>query len=263
MRWCVVGAGLLGSFLGAAGQADWASRRRPGAICESVQLPGGQVRWSPAERALTPASTPTLLAMRCHHAPWHDLPQAPLLAAQNGLGQPCPVVVCFFGVDRRPDGVITATSGRPHLVIGRPADPWLETVAAWRTAGLQVDEVEDIRPAQWEKAILNATVGPLCLATGWSMREVWQDDHLRRLVLLATSEGVAVAAASGIALRPGMIERTVTFFDRLGNHRPSLLSDPGEVPWVLGRLLQAADEHALPTPALASIQTRSSRPEAA
>lgn len=253
MRWCVFGAGLLGSFLGAAGQAAWANRRRPGGISEIVQLPGGQVRWSPADSALTPASTPTLLAMRCHHAPWHDLPQAPLLAAQNGLGQPCPVVVCFFGVDRRPDGTIAATAARPSLVIGRPADPWLAVLAAWRAAGLQVDVVDDLRPAQWEKAILNATVGPLCRATGLTMRMVWQDAALRALVLSATSEGILVAAASGITLTSGMMERTTAFFDRMGDHLPSVLADPGEIPWVLGRILQAASDYHVPVPALSQI----------
>jgi hypothetical protein len=255
MSWRVLGAGLLGSFLGAAGQAGWAGRRRPGRISESVLLPIGQVHWSPA--AVAPASTPTLLAMRCHHAPWHNLPPLPLLAAQNGLGQPCPVLVCFFGVDRRPDGIIAATAAQPHLVIGQPIACWLAIVAAWRQAGLKVDVVEDIRPMQWEKAILNATVGPLCLATGRSMRAVWQDPELRDLVLCATSEGVLAAAASGVALPPGMTDRTRAFFDRMGDHRPSVISDPGEIPWVLGRILHAACEHHLPAPALNRINAMS------
>ncbi len=191
-----------------------------------------------------------MIAMRCHHTPWHDLPQAPLLAAQNGLGQPCPVLVCFFGVDRRADGVIAATAVRPHVVIGQPTDPWLAVLEEWRAAGLQVDVVEDIRPMQWEKAILNATVGPLCLATGWSMRNVWQDADLRHLTLSATREGALAAAASGIALRPGLTDRASAFFDRIGDHQPSVLSDPGEIPWTLGHLVQAANEYHIPVPAL-------------
>jgi ketopantoate reductase len=141
--------------------------------------------------------------------------------------------------------------------------------AAWRAAGITVEEVADIRPAQWEKTILNATVGPLCLALAAPgaasgngrhgpgdqslMAAVWSNPRLRGLCLEATREGGRIAAAAGIAIAPGLAERAESFFAAVGAHRPSVLRDPGELPWVLGHLRAAAAAAGVPIPALDAI----------
>jgi 2-dehydropantoate 2-reductase len=146
-------------------------------------------------------------------------------------------------------------------------------VAAWRSAGIAVDEVADVRPAQWEKAILNATVGPLCLALAHDdgarvagggdadapsgvMAAVWSDARMRAQVLAATAEGERVAAAAGIAVAPGMVGRAERFFAAVGAHRPSVLRDAGELPWILGQILATGRRHGVPMPALAAISAR-------
>jgi len=249
----VLGAGLVGSFLGAAAGAAWATGRSQVAVRARVALPSGILAWAPA--AGGPADAPLLVATRCHQTPWASL-RGQVLAAQNGLGQPVAVVVPFLALDRDADGTVRATGAAPRLVVG-PVDPvWAPVLAAWRRAGITVDEVPEVRPAQWEKAILNATVGPLCLATGLGMAAVWADAELRRLTLAATDEGAAVAAAAGIVIPPGLSGRAAEFFARVGTHRPSIVADAGELPWVLGHLVQVAQRHGVVATALTAIAAR-------
>ena len=107
-HWSIYGAGLVGSLLGAAGGASGACTRSGRAAHAEVRLPSGELRtWSPE----VGQSGPLLIASRCHQTPWHELPPGPLLAAQNGLGQPIPVLVCFMAVDRDARGVIQVPPG--------------------------------------------------------------------------------------------------------------------------------------------------------
>jgi len=249
----VLGAGLVGSFLGAAAGAAWVAGRGQVAVRARVALPSGIVAWAPAVGG--PAEAPLLVATRCHQTPWAAL-RGHVLAAQNGLGQPVAVVVPYLALDRDALGTVRTMGPAPRLVVGPVDAVWAPVLAAWRRAGIAVDEVTDVRPAQWEKAILNATVGPLCLATGLGMGEVWADAELRRLTLIATDEGAAVAAAAGIAIPPGLGGRAADFFAQVGAHRPSIVADAGELPWLLGHLMQAAQQHGVVVTALSAIAVR-------
>lgn len=217
-------------------------------------VPNGVRSWQPTPITLAGAlaqKLPILVATRAHQTPWDALTGS-LLAAQNGLGQTVPVATCFFALDLV-DGTVAATGPKPRLVVARPDARWRHVLAAWADAGITVEICADARPAQWEKAILNATVGPLCLATGLGMGAVWADPGLRRLVLTATDEGLAIAAASGVVVAPGLAARAAEFFAAVGTHQPSVVRDPGELPWVLGHLLRQARRHGLTTPGLARI----------
>ena len=253
MTWDVLGAGLVGSFLGAAGAAGGVVTRTGSPVTAQVRLPGGELRnWAPRPTLLS-GRQPLLLACRAHHTPWSEVAGRTVLAAQNGLGQPVPLLVCFMALDRDAGGCIAARGVAPRLVLARPVAAWEPVLAAWTAAGLTVETVDDARPAQWEKAILNATVGPLCFATGLGMAEVWADASWRAGVLAATLEGGRIAAAAGITLRPGHVARAEEFFARVGAHRPSVLKDPGELPWILGALLAVAARYGVTCPALVRI----------
>lgn len=246
MPCAVLGTGLVGCYLGAASRAPGAVRGPSGRIAATrVRLPAGERMWQP--RAGDP-SLPLLVATRCDRTPWQTLP-ADSLVVQNGLGQPRPVMVPFMALDVV-DGVLSAVGPRPRLVCGPLAARWSPVLAAWREAGLEVEQVADPRPAQWEKAIYNATVGPLCRATGRSMAAVWGDPDLRALVLAATAEGEAAARNSGVIVPDGIAERAAAFFAAIGAHEPSCRRDPGELPWILGPLLAASPA---PAPALERI----------
>lgn len=261
MTCSVLGPGLVGSWLGAAAGSAVAIPGPSGVPrARRVRLAGRVRDWQPRLSTLAEIdpTVPLLIATRVHRTPWAGLP-ADARAAQNGLGQPRAVITCFFAVDLDDDGVLHATGPIPRVVVGRGDARWDAVFAAWSDAGIEVEAVDDPRPAQWEKTILNATVGPLCLATGLGMGAVWNDAALRELVLAATCEGDAVAAACGIALPAGLAARAERFFAAVGDHRPSLLKDPGELPWVLGHLLRQAERHHLATPALQRIAAQTAR----
>jgi hypothetical protein len=254
MTWNVFGAGLVGSFLGAAGGASGVVRRPSSESTSAiVRLPNGTMRnWHPNVVTL-PRSQPVLVACRAHQTPWDHLVGHEAIAAQNGLGQPVPVLVGFMAIDRTADGIIAAVGVAPRLVLARPQPAWNEALDAWATAGLTLEVVSDVRPAQWEKAILNATVGPLCLATGLSVGGLWAEPTWRELAVAATAEGARIAQAAGIAVAPGLVARMEAFFQCIGAHRPSVLKDPGELPWIFGPLLAAARRHGTSCPALERI----------
>lgn len=249
----VFGPGLVGCFLGAAAGAPWTvvtAGGRPRATL--VRLADGVRRWTPQVVDAPRAGAPLLVTTRVHQTPWSALP-ADALAAQNGLGQPRPVATCVFAVDLDDDGVLHATGPVPRVVVGPLPEIWRPVLSAWEAAGIRVERVADARPAQWEKAVLNATVGPLCLATGRTMAAVWSDPRLRQLTVDATVEGEALGRAAGLPIADGMVARATAFFAAVGDHRPSVVRDPGELPWVLGALLCRADECRLPVPALRRI----------
>jgi len=217
-----------------------------------VRLNDRVLRWTPQVLPSPSTDLPLLVATRVHRTPWASLPTE-VLAAQNGLGQPRPVATCMFAVDLDADGVLHATGPRPRVIVGPLASVWSPVLSAWEAAGILVERVPDARGAQWEKAVLNATVGPLCLATGRTMAAVWDDPVLRRLTLEATAEGEALGHAAALPLTPGMIERATAFFAAVGDHHPSVVRDAGELPWVLGALLDAADRQQTAVPALRHI----------
>lgn len=250
----VFGPGLVGCFLGAAAGAPWVIAGSSGRPRANLVRLGGErvVQWTPRVLAKPTTELPLLVATRVHRTPWASLP-AEVLAAQNGLGQPRPVATCMFAVDLDADGVLHATGPRPRVIVGPLSSVWYPVLGAWEAAGILVERVADPRGPQWEKAVLNATVGPLCLATGRTMAAVWDDPVLRQLTLDATAEGEVLGRAAGLLLTPGMVERATEFFAAVGDHHPSVMRDAGELPWVLGALLDAADRQQAAVPALRQI----------
>jgi ketopantoate reductase len=250
----VFGPGLVGSFLGAAAGAPWViagPSGRPRA--HLVRFIDGVRTWNPAVLPTPPDDVPLLVATRVHRTPWEALP-SDALVAQNGLGQPRQqIATCMFAVDLDADGVLHATGPRPRMIVGPLTSAWSPVLTAWKNAGIHVEQVTDPRSAQWEKAILNATVGPLCLGTGRTMAAVWSDAELRQLTLAATNEGETLARAIGVFIAPGIEARASSFFSAVGDHHPSVVRDAGELPWVLGVLLQTADNFRVPAPALRRI----------
>lgn len=251
MSCTILGPGLVGCYLGAAAGSEQVVLGGSGALRgRRVALPSGTVEWQPEVVEITDG--PLLVCCRAPDTP-QALPADHLLA-QNGIGQTGPAIACFFAIDQQADGTITATGPQPRIVIGRHPSQWRTVVTAWRKAGIRVDEVADVEAARWEKAILNATVGPLCLATGLSMGAVWATPDLRQLVLAATAEGMAIAHARGIEVRHDLVDTAQRFFSRVGDHQPSILADTRELPWVLDALVNAADR--TPCPALRRIMAR-------
>lgn len=255
MTCCIIGPGLVGSYLGIAAHAATVVVGPSGQILASrARFPQGEGTWNPSPIRLhdVPQTTPSVVATRWNHTPWATLAEHALVA-QNGLEQPRAVAVCFLALDQEPNGTIAHRGPQPRIVVPDGSFAWQSVYQAWRDVGIQVDVVGDTQPAQWEKAILNATVGPLCVAHRITMRAVWQHCEFRPLVESATREGLLIAQAAGVTLDQGAFDRAVDFFNCAGDHIPSVRKDPGELPAILGPLLRTATKHHLEIPALRRI----------
>ncbi|MDH5334069.1 MAG: 2-dehydropantoate 2-reductase, partial [Thermoleophilia bacterium] len=126
-----------------------------------------------------------------------------------------------------------------------------------RRAGLQVEALPDLRPAQWSKLIFNATVNAVAALTGlphdahFAAEEETTD--LGRLVHDLVDEGKAVAAAAGIELHDDPWEMNVHATQRGSAHYPSMLEDvearrPTEIDLITGALVREAERHGVAAP---------------
>jgi 2-dehydropantoate 2-reductase len=124
-------------------------------------------------------------------------------------------------------------------------------------AGLKVEVLPDLRPAQWSKLIFNATVNGVAALTElphdahFAARE--RDSDLGHLVHALAEEGKAVAAAAGIELHDDPWEMNVLATQRGSAHYPSMLEDvearrPTEVELINGSLVREAMRHGVDVP---------------
>lgn len=138
-----------------------------------------------------------------------------------------------------------------------PFERVVEIAALLRRAGLAVEALADLRPAQWSKLIFNASVNPVAALTGLP-----HDGHfaaerspadLGRLVHGLVDEGRAVAAAAGIALHDDPWEMNVLATRRGSAHYPSMLEDVQahrhtEIDLITGALVRVARQHGVSVP---------------
>lgn len=124
-------------------------------------------------------------------------------------------------------------------------------------AGLKVEAMPDLRPAQWSKLIFNATVNSVAALTGlphdahFAAEENAAD--LGHLVHELVDEGKAVAAAAGIQLHDDPWEMNVHATRRGSSHYPSMLEDveahrKTEIDLITGALIRAAEKHGVAVP---------------
>jgi 2-dehydropantoate 2-reductase len=129
-----------------------------------------------------------------------------------------------------------------------------DTIAA---AGLHVEALPDLRPAQWSKLIFNASVNPVAAVTG-----LRHDPHfaaedeptdLGHVVHGLVDEGKAVARAAGIELHDDPWEMNVLATQRGSAHYPSMLEDVDarretEIELITGSLIREAERHDVEVP---------------
>jgi 2-dehydropantoate 2-reductase len=132
-----------------------------------------------------------------------------------------------------------------------------EAAGLMTRAGLKVEALPDLRPAQWSKLIFNATVNAVAALTGLP-----HDPHfaaedaptdLGHLVHALIDEGKAIAAAAGVALHDDPWEMNVLATQRGSAHYPSMLEDvdsrrPTEVELINGALVRKAHELGVDAP---------------
>lgn len=204
--------------------------------------------------------------------------EATFMTIQNGIGAEkvvsrygsWPIVssVTFMSGTRHSDHHIeyeldTATWMGPYHESGISQEVVQGVGDLFRRAGLKVEVLEDLRPAQWSKLIFNCVVNGVAAVTDlphvrlFAQRESPGDlGHFVRDVM---DEGKAVAAARGIELFEDPWEMNVqavshgqTDYDEYA-HVPSMLADirsgqATEVDFILGSLVSEAGEAGVDVP---------------
>jgi 2-dehydropantoate 2-reductase len=197
-------------------------------------------------------------------------PEATMMTTLNGLGAeevvrahgnwPIISAVTFMSGTRHDDTHVeyildTETWLGPYE--GTPYESVEEAAALIRAAGLKVEALPDLRPAQWSKLIFNATVNSVAALTGlphdphFAAEESPTD--LGYLVHDLIDEGKAVAAAAGIELHDDPWEMNVLATQRGSAHYPSMLEDveahrPTEIDLITGALVREAARHGVDVP---------------
>lgn len=205
-------------------------------------------------------------------------PRTWVLSVQNGLTGHH-VLADRFGTDRLALGVtwVPATVEAPgrvrhtgpvrRVVFGPAApagagDPCLAALAALgHRGGLEMDLLDDPRPAIWEKLVVLAPfhgISALCRLPlgGWI-----GVPETRALYADGMAEAAAVGRAEGVALPDDIVPRSLAFSERVADPatRASMLDDieagrPLELEASLGELVARGARAGVPTPTLGALR---------
>jgi 2-dehydropantoate 2-reductase len=287
VRVCVAGAGVIGSLFAAhlarVTEVSALVRREEHAAAlreRGLTVTGRADFTAQLDAATAPEALPepdlvivackgtdleTVAARLAGH--WAD---AVVMTVQNGIGADALVgahgdwrlltSVTFMSGTRRSDTEVqyvldTATWIGPSR--GTTPDDARDVAALIRSAGLQAEAFDDLRPAQWSKLIFNATVNTVAALTGLPhdahFAAVARDDDLGHLVRALMDEGKAVAAATGVTLGEDPWEMNVLATQRGSAHYPSMLEDVEahrrtEIDMITGALVREAKRVGVPVP---------------
>jgi 2-dehydropantoate 2-reductase len=286
-RVCVIGAGAIGSLfaghLAAVADVSILTRRAEHAAAlerDGLRISGRSERRARVRASADPDALPPFdLGIVATKAGGLEgaadslrgrFPGATVMTVLNGLGAEeavrragdWPIIsgVTFMSGTRHSDTHIeyvldTETWIGPYEET--PFSAVQETAALMASAGLKVEALPDLRPAQWSKLIFNATVNAVAALTGLPHDAHFAaeatDTDLGHLVHALVDEGKAVAKAAGIELHDDPWTMNVLATKRGSAHYPSMLEDvearrPTEIDLITGALVREAARHEVDVP---------------
>jgi len=197
-------------------------------------------------------------------------PRATVMTVQNGLGAeeivrghgewPLISGVTFMSGTKHSDTHVEYILDTPTWIGPYGDTPFerVEEVARLLAdAGLKVEALPDLLPAQWSKLIFNATVNGVAALTGLPHDAHFAAESdvgdLGHLVHELVDEGKRIAAAAGVELHDDPWEMNVLATKRGSAHYPSMLEDvearrPTEVELINGALVREAARHGVDAP---------------
>lgn len=289
MKIAVVGAGAMGSLFGAllaeSGHEVWLCDIRQEHI-NAVKQNGLMLEYESKTRmvkvnaALDPQqigeSELVLIFVKSMHT-GSAAQTAALLAGRNGL-----VMTLQNGMgnaDRiaehvEPNRIIVGTTAHGATLLGpatirhagkgptilgmwsgaeRELQIALQTAALLTRAGIQSTAVEDIRPAIWDKLIVNVGINAITALTGIKNGEVLDLGCTRELTHSAVEEAAAVAKAQGIEIRKDPAAHVFQVARATSANRSSMGQDadnrrPTEIAAINGFVVREADRMGLDVP---------------
>ena len=192
-------------------------------------------------------------------------PHGAVITLQNGLGN-LEQLQKVFGDQRATIGVTAqgATVERPGVVRHAGNGPTYLTqsmrqikytgaiISYLRAAGLELHVVRDADALVWRKLAINAAINPLTAILDRPNGYLLSDERLREIMLLASAEVAAVAAAQGIEL-PEIGATVIGVAEATATNRSSMLQDvsrgaPTEIDAICGAVIRAGQRLGVPTP---------------
>ncbi len=171
--------------------------------------------------------------------------------------------VAQIGAVIRAPGVIAHIGTMAKLRVGAfgggQQERLREFVAAGKAAGIDIEYVDDIRRALWEKFVFLVAMSGATALARQPIGVVRADADLRAVLAASMRETVAVAATQGVAFDEHFVDRQMAFVDNLpAEMRTSMLNDlvAGnrlEAPWLAGAVARMAAAAGVPAPVNATI----------
>jgi len=178
------------------------------------------------------------------------------LAETFGADNVLRIVVNYAG-SQMGDGHLMMSFFNPPNYIGAMStagEPLASKLAEMTSgAGLETHFTTDVKRYEWEKAILNAALNPVCALTRKPMRDMMELASTKLLAEEILREGVQVAEAAGIEFDDGFLEHAVEYLNKAGYHRTSMHQDvlrrvPTEIDWISTKIVEWGHAHGVRTP---------------
>ena len=242
--------------------------------CE-VQAECGRVAYSIAELANFPEVNTIIIATKSSILPrimpeikQVSRPGMHFISCQNGLDNeeylaeafgPDNVsrIVVNYGGSQMGDGHIFMSFFNPPNYIGAmtaKGEPLARRLAEMATqAGLETRFTTSIKKYEWEKAVLNAALNPVCALTRKPMKDMMDFEVTESLVTELLREGMQVAQAAGITFDEGFLEGGIQYLKNAGYHRTSMHQDvlrniPTEIDWISAKIVEWGRVYGVETP---------------
>ena len=192
----------------------------------------------------------------------HLAPAATVLSFQNGvdnaarlsgvLGRPVVPVAVYVATDMAGPGHVRH-HGRGDLLIG-PSAQSAEIVSLFTAAGIPARVSEDAIGALWGKLVVNCAYNALSALTRMPYGRMIRQDGVEAVMRDVVAECRAVAAASGVALAPDILDAVLGLAAMMPDQFSSTAQDlrrgkQTEIDHLNGFVVRKGAELGIPTPA--------------
>jgi 2-dehydropantoate 2-reductase len=173
---------------------------------------------------------------------------------QTRISQPVIPAVVYVATEMAGPGHLKH-HGRGDLVIGSPHAAWNERVKAWfGAAGVPVAISDNVAGELWAKLVVNCAYNALSAITQLPYGKMIAGPGIRDVMRDVVEETLAVAQASGVAMAPGMLERTYGIAESMPTQFSSTAQDlargkPTEIEHLNGFVVRRGAALGVPTPA--------------
>mgnify|MGYP000255321188 FL=1 len=122
-----------------------------------------------------------------------------------------------------------------------------------KNCGLPTDHTDQIVSMVWRKTVMNASMNPVCAATGLTMSRVMNDPIVYQIVDALVKECLTVCRANEISVGWDYYPHAMEYMRNAGDHKPSMLMDieagrRTEIDFMNGKFVAYGQQAGIETP---------------